>query len=199
MAGLQASRRLRIKARPWSCSVYRKFVAESSAPRPVHHRIDFGDLRFFRTIFPAGSWQIYNYASPVRYSQAPTAHMQTAGRVVDAAGAWPAHEAGWMSRSDEFLIPAGSHRRVAEVDSERWCCMGLLPEAGAEHVDCVALTAGQSLDLSHAESLLVASGSVYAGGSEVGPGVRIRASSGGASIVAAANVMAFRWLGSGTR
>ncbi len=177
--------------------MYRRFIAESTMPAPSHARLGFDGLKFFRTRFPAGSWQVYEYAAPIVYSKAPTAHIQTMGRVIDPSSVWPDHTAGWLSRRDSFVIPAGRHTRCATEESERWCCLGGGREFGAEGVDTIMVPSGERLCISPGDSVLPVRGLLRCGQAVCNSGTRIKCVSGPKELFADGDVLAFFWTSRG--
>lgn len=172
---------------------YRRFVAESINPKPSYTRIDFDGLRFFRSFFPAGSWQSYCYPLSVVYAEAPTCHIQISGIIDDPAGVWPRHAAGWLSRRDRFVIPAGTHTRLAVTDAVRWCCLGPSGEGGAEHVDTIMLPDGATKEMLRGASLFPVSGSLLCGDVLCNSGSRVRCVSDRRCVTAVGQVLAFVW------
>ena len=174
-------------------SPYRTFIGESSSPAPSHEARPFDGIRFYKSFFPAGSHQTYRYHADIRYSDAPTIHIQTSGRIVEAAGLWPVHEGGWMSREDGFIIPAGDFTRLAESDAVRWCCLGRSDTEHVWYVSSSRIKDGSSIDLDAGRSILPLTGSMRCGDVLVPAETRARCVSGPKRLFAEGDVLAFVW------
>lgn len=171
----------------------RIFICDSTDPAPVYQRLRFDGIRFYRCTFPRGAWQTYRYPQAVRYCELPSCHINVSGTMVEPTGVWPDQGPGWMSREEQFVIPAGVFTRLAATDVVRWCCTGVSNGEPTDFVRTLRLTPGAGFTLEQGENLLIAEGGVWAGGRIHDAGRRLKAVTGPQAVDPVCPGFAFAW------
>lgn len=170
----------------------RVHITDSTDPAPQYERFRFDGIRFYRCTFPKGSSQTYYYPEPVPYALLPSCHFQVSGLMAEPTGVWPDQRAGWMSRAEPFLIPAGTFTRLAMADTIRWCCTGLSNGERTDGVTPVRLEMPNMLTLQAGDSFLLAEGELLTDATVLTAPVRIKATQA-RSFAPRGTVYGFRW------
>jgi hypothetical protein len=169
----------------------RVFICDSQDPAPQYERFRFDGIRFYRCVFPQGAWQTYRYPGEVKYADLPSCHIQISGVMTEPTGVWPAQNPGWMSKNEQFVIPAGVFSRYASTDTVRWCCTGITDGEMTDYMETIVLDQPFTLDVG--QNLLVASGSVSVGGQSYPATTRLKVTSVGKLVTPLESGYAFRW------
>jgi hypothetical protein len=171
----------------------RVFICDSVDPRPVYERFRFDGIRFYRCTFPAGAHQTYLYPQEIPYAAMPTCHIQVQGHMVEPTGVWPDQHAGWISREEPFVIPAGTFTRLAQTDVVRWCCTGVADGEPTDFVTPMRLAPGATLNLQPGWQFLVAAGQVSVGDRAFTQPTRLRIQTGTRTLTADTEAFGFLW------
>lgn len=145
--------------------IHLEHVADSK-PGPSYEYIKVDGLTFSKSVFAPGMWQTMRFPEDVVFSELASAHVQTTGVFRDESCVLPARMPGWMSRHDDFKVPAGEYKRVADELVTVWCCRG----GGCHRVQTMAVPQGEVITISQGTRALIAEGSLLLDGKQfVGP------------------------------
>lgn len=171
--------------------VYLERVAES--PELVYTIFKAGGLYISRSIFQPGMWQTMNFPQEVRFCDLASKHFQPRGRLVNTDGALPPREPGWMSTTDEFLVPAGQYRREAEGETEVWCVQVDGKGGDTSHVTLLKLAPGESCQVPNGHYLFLATGECTANGRTLTSPAHFHLQSGDKTISAQTETYLMHW------
>jgi hypothetical protein len=174
-------------------SLARIFISDSIDPAPQYERFRFDGIRFYRCTFPAGSHQTYRYPEDVPYAKLPSCHIQVSGRMVEPTGVWPDQGPGWISREEDFIIPAGVFTRMAADDVVRWCCTGITNGDRTDFVTPIRLAPGETVALVPGDNLLLAEGCVQVDGQVIEAPNRMKVMTGPRTVEPLTAGYGFRW------
>lgn len=173
----------------------RTIVQTSTDPAPQYVLHRFDGIKFHQDFYPVGSWQTMNYPNPIAYNSPYICQVQLSGEMAEPTGVWPARVGGWVSREDEFVIPAGTWKRETTQEAELWCCNGVfgLFQEDLSYMSILRLKAGDSFELNKDDNLLIVHGEVEIDGVKYERVKRIKAASGQKSVSVEADGFAFKW------
>lgn len=135
---------------------YLDVVASSSGLK--YDAFSLGGLYITRSVFTPGMWQTMRFPVDIRFCDLFSKHFQPRGRFVNTDNVLPAREPGWVSTTDEFLVPAGQYRREAETETEVWCVQAERKETDTSHVALHKLAPGETCLVPNNRHLFIASG-----------------------------------------
>lgn len=123
-------------------------------------RWNVGGLLLIKTVFNDGEWYGLKRDAPTKQSELASLHFVPRGRFPDRAGVLPDIEAGWISRYDDTVIPAGETFRVSAGESELWCVYSNFRQRRVDFVSVNVILPNETLSLDGGERLFIIDGAV---------------------------------------
>lgn len=151
-------------------------------------------LYITRSVFTPGMWQTMSFPVEIRFCDLSSIHFQPRGRFVNTDGVLPAREPGWVSTTDEFLVPAGQYRREAETETEVWCVGADDKLFDTSHVTMVKLAAGETCVVPNGRHLFIASGTCSTNGQSLPGPVYFKVQTGDKTLLAETETYLLHWV-----